>query len=457
MAKTRRIRDPIYGFIVFDEKNETDMLAWELIETPEFQRLRRIKQLGVSDFVFPSATHSRFAHSLGVYHNARMLMKIIRREEGGSFDENRANVILIAALLHDIGHGPFSHAFEDARKAVARHKGQSKAPSHEKFTENLILDKNGAINKILEASKAGLSQDVADIFAIDNPADIYHAVVSSSFDADRLDYLMRDRYMTGTGAGAIDRDWLIENLKIYKIYNPDDPDDPDNTSGIPTFTFKAKARQAAEDFLLARHRLYTQVYLHKTTRGFEKLATALFVKIGDPEICPNHLGLDKNAPLVRFLRDTEASLDDYKRLDDAAVWSAIEVLTRSQDDDTCRLAKRLFNREPPRVLDLAAHFSDDKEAFFNAENRLDNHLNSQLGTSVFKDSPGYNLYTTMGGESEKEHKKVRVHDGNGAAKEITAFKNTIIGEPHQEKARLLRYYFLDDEIYREARDVMDGR
>lgn len=454
MAKTRRIRDPIYGFIVFDEKNETDMLAWELIETPEFQRLRRIKQLGVSDLVFPSATHSRFAHSIGVYHNARMLMKIIEREDGGKFKKDRAEIILIAALLHDIGHGPFSHAFEDARKAVASRRGLSKAPSHEKFTEDLILDKNGAINTKLESFKNGFSQAVADIFAIDDPADIYHAVVSSSFDADRLDYLMRDRYMTGTGAGAIDRDWLIENLKIYKIY---DQDDLNGTNGIPTFIFKAKARQAAEDFLLARHRLYTQVYLHKTTRGFEKLATALFVRIGDPEICPTHLGLDKKAPLVRFLRSDEILLDDYKRLDDAAVWNAIEVLTRSQDRDTCRLAKRLFNREPLRVLDLAAYFSDNKEAFFNAEDNLDNHWKDELGKSVFKDSPGYNLYATMDGESEKEHKKVRVHDGNGAAKEITAFKDTIIGEPHQEKARLLRYYFLDNKMYHEARNVMEGK
>jgi len=122
--KTQRIRDPIHGLIVFDDEGLVDECVWALLNTADVQRLRRIKQLGVSEFVFPSASHTRFAHSTGVFHNAQRLVGIIKREIGlkrveGEFNEERAKVALFAALLHDIGHGPFSHAFEEARKALA--------------------------------------------------------------------------------------------------------------------------------------------------------------------------------------------------------------------------------------------------------------------------------------------------------------------------------------------------
>ena len=111
LAKTQRIRDPIHGLIVFDKNTPTDMLAWKLIQTPEFQRLRRIKQLGVSELVFPSATHTRFAHSIGVYHIARKLMSVVEQSmKKSEYNPKRAQTVLIASLLHDIGHGPFSHA-----------------------------------------------------------------------------------------------------------------------------------------------------------------------------------------------------------------------------------------------------------------------------------------------------------------------------------------------------------
>jgi HD superfamily phosphohydrolase len=118
--KIQRIRDPVHGLIVFDDDGLVDEQVWALLNTPDVQRLRRIKQLGVSEFVFPSASHARFSHSVGVFHNARRLVSIIKREIGlkrvdGDFNRDRAKTALFAALLHDIGHGPFSHAFEEAR------------------------------------------------------------------------------------------------------------------------------------------------------------------------------------------------------------------------------------------------------------------------------------------------------------------------------------------------------
>jgi HD superfamily phosphohydrolase len=185
---------------------------------------------------------------------------------------------LFAALLHDIGHGPFSHAFEEARKALAIERSadslEKKIRKHEAFTAEMIEDESGQIGGIL--AKAGVSvKEVADLVAAETPTDMYHAVVSSSFDADRLDYLSRDRYMTGTGAGAIDLDWLMDNVRVAEIdFSPSDSgDDPILKH---SFCLEYKARDAAEDFLLARYRLYTNVYFHKTTRGIEQMMSAFF-------------------------------------------------------------------------------------------------------------------------------------------------------------------------------------
>ena len=121
--ETQRVRDPVHGLVVFGggndrHQNETDRIAWWLINTREFQRLRRLRQLGFSDLVYPGATHSRFAHAIGVYHTARHLIEVIRRRQDGTYDPERARVVLLAALLHDIGHGPFSHVFEQSARAA---------------------------------------------------------------------------------------------------------------------------------------------------------------------------------------------------------------------------------------------------------------------------------------------------------------------------------------------------
>ncbi|MCC8939176.1 HD domain-containing protein [Bradyrhizobium sp. Arg68] len=160
--KPQRVRDPIHGLIVFDDDGLVDESVWDLLGTSEVQRLRRIKQLGVSDYVFPSASHTRLSHSIGVYHNARRLVGILKREielkrVEGDFNEARAKVALFAALLHDIGHGPFSHAFEEARKALAAEQSTPGAPklkvrNHEAFTADMIRNPDGDISKILASS-----------------------------------------------------------------------------------------------------------------------------------------------------------------------------------------------------------------------------------------------------------------------------------------------------------------
>ncbi|MAU98714.1 MAG: hypothetical protein CMP81_22995 [Fulvimarina sp.] len=435
MAEKQRLRDPIHGLIVFHRDNPIDRIAWELIQTPELQRLRRIKQLGVSEFVFPGATHTRFAHSIGVFHNARKLMEVVRREEG-ELDHTRTLVTLTAALLHDVGHGPFSHTFEGAREALAQQRGDQAIDKHEKFSAAIIRAPDGQIRPILDSLDRGLAEDVASLIEAEDPIDIYHAVVSSSFDADRLDYLVRDRYMTGTGAGSIDSEWLIDNLTKYDINVAQDDDEEIRL--VPTFVFRAKGRQAAEDFLLARYRLYSQVYLHKTTRGFEKILSAIFQRIGSGEVSSDQIGLSDSHPLWRFFCVGGEDLQTYRRLDDTTIWGAMGQFAHCSDERVSLLARRMLNRERLSVLDISAEYGHDPVAMLNAEKRLDDFARVRLGITVFKDEPPYNLYSRMGGETTKAHKMVRVLAGNGVPKEITDFPDTIISKKLVPKRKLSR-------------------
>ena len=304
--RTQRLRDPVHGLIVFEEDDALAQLAWELINTPEFQRLRRIKQLGVSEFVFPSAAHTRFAHSIGVFHTARELVRIIERETAAdtTFSQPRADVATIAALLHDLGHGPFSHTFEGVQDSRGTEK------RHEKWTADIIRSSDGAIRPLLDAYRIGFADEVASLVAAEDPTDIYHAVVSSSFDADRLDYLRRDRLMTGTGAGAIDFDWLMEHVRVADIViDAPDNNTGEDTSTVATFCLDRKALPAAEQFLLSRYTLHEQVYLHKTTRCIEAMVGELLRRIAEaaaePDTASAQTGLQPSHVLLRFSLRTE--------------------------------------------------------------------------------------------------------------------------------------------------------
>ncbi len=343
--RTQRLRDPVHGLIVFEKEDALAQLAWKLINTPEFQRLRRIKQLGVSEFVFPSAVHSRFAHSIGVFHTARELVRIIERESDGSrpFDQDRADVATIAALLHDMGHGPFSHTFE----GVQMSRGVRK--QHEKWTADIIRSGDGAIRPLLEARRSGLTEEVATLVAAEDPTDIYHAVVSSSFDADRLDYLRRDRLMTGTGAGAIDFDWLMEHVRVADIVI----DAPDSVAGedastVAAFCLDPKARPAAEQFLLSRYTLHEQVYLHKTTRCIETMIGELLRRLAtvaeEPDTAPTRTGLQPDHVLLRFFAPDGDTLDNYLALDDLAITGSLEKMQQGDDPVIADLAGRLRER-----------------------------------------------------------------------------------------------------------------
>ncbi len=444
--RTQRLRDPVHGLIVFERDQAVDQLAWALIATPEFQRLRRIRQLGVAEFVFPSATHTRFAHSIGVFHTARKLVDIIRREvreEGSNPQNGRRDVAVIAALLHDLGHGPYSHTFEGVQKA--RGVGRK----HEQWTADIIRNKTGLLLPLLEAHRCGFAEEVASLIEAEDPTDIYHAVVSSSFDADQLDYLRRDRLMTGTRAGAIDFDWLMEHIRVkeIKIEAPDDVDGLDDMVSVPTFCLDSKALPAAEQFLLARYTLHEQVYFHKATRCVEHMIARLLRLVDSysksPGSASGQTGLPSNHPLLRFFNSERPRIEDYLALDDTVMTAAFAAMRTADDANIADLSTRLCNRNLYKTLDLRA-FGEDAGKQTLWSRRIDREFKEKLlSGEVIKDpNAAISIYTQIGGDDEKVHKKLHILDQAEGPKEITRLSTMI--ETLQTKRQFTRYYFADE-------------
>lgn len=455
--KTRRIRDPIHDLIVFDGLSKVDQVAWKLLGTFEFQRLRRIKQLGVSEFVFPGATHSRFAHCIGVFHNARRLLDLIHREirlerVEGTFNTERADVAVLAALLHDLGHGPFSHAFEEARKSIAQRRSTS-MKSHEIWTADIICHPESQVRKILEAYRGGLAKEIADLISAENPSDMYHAIVSSSFDADRLDYVQRDRYMTGTGSAAIDLTWLMDNARVANI----DVSPSGDGAAIYTHSFclDIRAREAAEDFLLARYRLYSGVYFHRVTRGMEQmLALVLRAIAAATETATTfELGLEDSHPLVRHLAvGGDEDIAAYLSIDDSVVCDALRRTAETSDRSlggTADVARRIIGRRQPKSIDVQWVFPEDPERQRRLRHSLNSQFEEQLHTSVLRDEASLTLYGEIGADDTKAQKRLMILLPNGDPVEITTFRDAMVkGAP--DKRPFLRYYFLNDSDHEAA-------
>jgi hypothetical protein len=260
--------------------------------------------------------------------------------------EHRA---LAASLVHDLGHGPFSHAFED----VGRRLGL-KLADHEHMSDSLI--RGGEVAEILNGLGSGFANDVADIIKKDGVRTVHHAVVSSQFDADRLDYMRRDRMMSGTQHSAIDFPWLLANLEVGEVSIGVD----DKAVGkVETFVLGPKAVHAAEAYVLGLFQLYPTVYFHKTTRGAEKLFAELLVRVvslvRESKILAT--GLADNHPLVRFAQKPD-DIESALLLDDAVVWGALSLMSDATDAIVAEFARRLRDRQLFRCWDVRVAVAD---------------------------------------------------------------------------------------------------
>lgn len=395
--ESQRLRDPLYGLIVFGGETDgdargIDRIAWNLINTPEFQRLRRIRQLGFSEFVYPGATHSRFAHCVGAYHTARGIMAVIRRRHDGQFDAYRAQVALLGALLHDVGHGPFSHVFE----TVCRDLGLAK--NHEDWGRE-VIEGDTKVNRVLRCVDPRLPNDLAALLRDDLPKDIYATVVSSQLDADRLDYIQRDRLMTGVQFGHVDRDWLFDCMEVGEVTVEAEADGREaEVTQVPCLYLNHKGIQVGEEYLEARLRMYTMVYMHKTTRAAEMM-------LGELLRTAQKAGL-LGGPLQRFFKSADPSLPLYLDLDDSSIWATVTSLKSSKDERIANLAARILNRDLYKCFDIG-RMASDGNLRLQFQSKINDHF-GQDNRKFLKDDHAVQLYKAYDFQAQDALKKILV-------------------------------------------------
>lgn len=305
-------RDPVHGNIAV-----TDATVMGLIQSPEFQRLRRVRQLGTSFISYPGAEHTRFAHSLGVYHLMVRVLTYLRDHQVVKVTPEQMTLAACAALLHDVGHGPFSHLFE---KLTGLH--------HERWTERIITAPETGINQVLIARDPALPGQIASMIRGDwQGAPFLKELLSSQLDVDRMDYLLRDSRMCGVTYGQFDLDRLVQTLAVTEDGH---------------IALSAKGLTSVEEFILARYFMYWNVYFHKATRSIELVLEKMIRRA--MELLQEGYPLPVPAALAPVLTKQELSLDQYRELDETDVLYAIKSWRQVQDPILRDLADRFINR-----------------------------------------------------------------------------------------------------------------
>ena len=318
MNKKKIFNDPVYGFITISSD-----LIFDIIEHPYFQRLRRIKQLGLTDFVYPGALHTRFHHAMGAMHLMSITLDNLR-SKGHEISAAEYEASQIAILLHDIGHGPFSHALEYSLLKGIRH-------------EHISLQLMEYFNKLLN----GELELVIKIFTNQYERRFFHQLVSSQLDIDRLDYLQRDSLFTGVSEGTIGADRIIKMLDIK--------DDQ--------IVVEEKGIYSIENFLSARRLMYWQVYLHKATVSAEKMLIMLIqrakylVSQGEEVFATPALQVFlRHDVSLQDIKDNLDYLKAFASLDDYDIWAAIKFWHHHPDRILAGLSSMLLERRLFRVV-----------------------------------------------------------------------------------------------------------
>lgn len=315
--KRKIINDPIYGFVSIPGD-----LIFDLIEHRYFQRLRRIKQLGLTNLVYPGALHTRFHHAIGAMHLMQEAVHTLRQKDV-SITAQEEEAVLVAILLHDIGHGPFSHALEHSIVTGVNHEAIS----------SLIMSK-------LNLEFKGKLDLAIKIFNDQYPKKFLHQLVSSQLDMDRLDYLKRDSFFTGVSEGVISSDRIIKMLNVVKNQ----------------LVVEQKGIYSIEKFLIARRLMYWQVYLHKTVLSAETLLVTILKRA--KELSGNGRDLFATPALSLFLKNNFTKkdfekrgdlLDSFAKLDDNDVIASVKVWCEDEDKILSKLCTNLLNRKLFRV------------------------------------------------------------------------------------------------------------
>ena len=366
LSTERTYHDPLHGAIALDGSDPTEALLIRLIDTPAFQRLRRVRQLGSASLTFHGAESSRFTHSLGVLAIARRAFDRLASVYS-QLKPYRA-VVLCAALLHDIGHGPFSHTGEDVFGS-----------NHEHWTSR-ILQESAPIREALDAAAPDLLEQILQVYLKKHPLPLVWQLVSSQLDCDRLDYLMRDSYFTGASYGRIDLDRILMAMRYDPV--------------TQQLVVARKGMTAVEHYLIVRYFMYAQVYNHPKNIAACWILQQAFVRAREL-LQAGRLEADETVKAWLSSHCDRLLLEQYLAADDGVFTYHLQRWQTSTDQILADLCRRFVDRDLPKTLDVTHLSHTERQTLLQTVHQWlaaeKSHATYYAGLQVSL-SRGYTLY-----------------------------------------------------------------
>lgn len=365
------IRDPVHDVIALEIANPIDALLFRLINASEFQRLRRIRQLGMAHLAYPGADHSRYSHSLGVMQTARRIIQQLQRSF--NIDEEGETVCLASCLLHDIGHGPFSHVFE---RVSGIH--------HEALTRQTVADPDGEVHRILREHDGSLPGKVLAFLEGTAGRQCLRDILSSQLDADRFDYLLRDNLMTGSRYGGFDLEWLLHALTI--------------DAATDRLAVTRKGISAVEAYLQSRFHMYRNVYFHKVVRSAEGMVKLALQRARRLAVQDRLEWPQRENNVHKALLGQRLNIEEFTDLDDISVMHCFKLWTKSQDAILASLCTGLLFRNLYKTIDLTADTPEQAARKLAAVVEALNSAGAETAYEMFYDEPADTPYQTEVGD-----------------------------------------------------------
>jgi HD superfamily phosphohydrolase len=401
----RIYRDPVHNIIRLRTDTDEGELMMRLIDAQEFQRLRRIKQLGLGLYTYQGAEHSRFTHSLGAFH--LMTRVLDRLSERHSIAEKDSVAVRAAALLHDVGHGSFSHIME---KVLGFH--------HEQWTVQVLLSEHTEVGALLHSYSSELPLKVASIIEGKFQPSALGQLVSSQLDVDRMDYLLRDSLMTGAKYGIYDLEWIINALAI--------DEEADRVY------VEARGLYAVEEYLQARYYMFRQVYFHRTLRSAEAVLRSIIRRALQLFTDGKEVWHAEGTAFEKILRREPLSITDHLQVDDSDIIFHVKQWQTSDDAVLGDLSRRFIARRLFKAIDLDMPISERAEFLSAARNSV---MRAGFDPDYYfiedraSDVPYYNYYS-----AKETEPKTRIYVETGYARpqirEISEVSNVVRGLQH---------------------------
>lgn len=386
------IRDPVHDVIAFRLDRPVDALLFALINAREFQRLRRIRQLGMASLAYPGADHSRYSHSLGVMQTARRILDHL----AGSFyiaEDDRA-VALSAALLHDLGHGPFSHVFE---RVSGTH--------HERVTHEVILNPDSEVHQALANFERTLPQRVVAVMRCEPRRTYVCDLLSSQLDADRLDYLLRDNLMTGSQYGGYDLEWLIHALTIDE--------------SADRLVVNWKGVSAVEAYLQSRYHMYRNVYFHKVVRAGEGMVKLALQRAKRLAVQDRLEWPTRETNVYKALMGQRLAMEAFHDLDDVSILHCFKLWSDSHDATLAGICRGLLFRRLYKTIDLSRVDGDELvKAMVTAVEAAIVQEGGEAGYDAFFDELSDAPYETYSPDHGDVSSEILIADPDGQLREF---------------------------------------